>query len=66
MIKLKAGEICDIQPIEGENYHDCNFPFGGHWITEVDDSQCFRIKGNKTWWDSEGFKITKTSCGPII
>lgn len=60
MVKLKKAGKYDIQPIKGESYHDCKFPFGRPYyhIAEFDEDGCFRKAGEKTWWDCEGFKIT--------
>jgi len=58
-IKLEKWISYNVQPIKGESYHDCEFPFGKHKLLAVDDEQCFRIVGYSAWWDSKGFEITE-------
>lgn len=63
MAKMEKDKDYDIQPIKGENYHDCEFVFGIYKIKAI-DGQYFQIKGispevNQIWWDNEGFKITE-------
>ena len=69
--KLKQYGKYIIQPIEGENYDDCEFLFNNllsNYEIRAVDGQYFQTmfdgpghtELNKTWWDSEGFKITET------
>jgi len=64
-IELEAGGFYNIQPIEGENYFDCQFKFGKHIIAAV-DGQYFQVRLGTPeldgeWWDSEGFKFKRVA-----
>lgn len=60
MAKIEKGKKYDIQPIKGENYHDCDFVFGEYYLTVIEHGgRYFQIFGETEWWDSEGFKITE-------
>ena len=58
-IEFNLGDKYNIQPIKGENYHDCNFVFGEYRLTAIEDNRYFQIFGKTEWWDSEGFCITE-------
>ena len=57
-VRIEKDKLYNIQPTKGESYHDCDFVFGEYKLSAVED-QYFQIPNDDTWWDSEGFDITK-------